>query len=468
MKLAKDEIARSGDKRPLHLFNQGIRAEETRRKYTSMVRHVLCDVLEDVLDGDLEQRAAQFVQRGREDPEWMLDLLLSLSWKLRGRTELPKDHADYLNPTSVKSYFMPLRKLLEMNNVVANWRRIYTTIPEKDNMTDDTGWTRENIAAMLMHARDPMDRAIILLLASSGVRLGGLNLTWGDLIPIYIENGRPTTDPGGGSAEMACVALNVYAGSPERYTAFATPEAYRAITQYGRVWAERMLRQPSPNDPLFLATKLRPRQASEPAITRRVRQMANKAGLRDPDNKSGNRFVTQLMHGFRKFFNKTCKEALSGDSLASLIRAEYMMGHRGLVALDQNYFKTDMLEMAAEYVKVVPDLTIDDAERLKHTIESMSASIRELEAEKNGLMAQLEKQGAAKDARIAQLEETVRNMELGCPETADAKEMLEKSVEDIRISNEREMRRVLQEYKDAMAKDPPRGDGRPRAGRRQA
>ncbi len=458
MKLAKDEIARSGDKRPLHLFNQGIRAEATRRKYTSMVRHVLCDVLEDVLDGDLEQRAAQFVQRGREDPEWMLDLLLSLSWKLRGRTELPKDHADYLNPTSVKSYFVPLRKLLEMNNVVVNWRRVYTTFPEKDNMTDNVGWTRENIAAMLTHARDPMDRVIVLLLASSGMRLGGLNLTWGDITPIYQSDGRLTADPVDGGA-VACAAVNVYAGSPERYTAFATPEAYRAITQYGRVWAERMLRQPSPNDPLFLATKLRPRQASEPAITRRVRQMANKAGLRDPDNKSGNRFVTQLMHGFRKFFNKTCKEALSGDSLASLIRAEYMMGHRGLVALDQNYFKTDMLEMAAEYVKVVPDLTIDDAERLKHTIEHMSANIRKLEAEKNNLMAQLERQEATKNARIAQLEETVRNMELGRPETVDAKERLEKVVEDIRISNERDMRRALQEYKDAMAKDPPKVDG---------
>ena len=104
---------------------------------------------------------------------------------------------------------------------------------------------------MLSHARDTMDRAIMLLLASSGVRLGGLNLTWGDLTPIYIEDGRLTTDPGGGSGEVACAALNVYAGSPEMYAAFASPEAYRAITQYGGMWADMMLRQPKPKDPCF-------------------------------------------------------------------------------------------------------------------------------------------------------------------------------------------------------------------------
>lgn len=50
----------------------------------------------------------------------------------------------------------------------------------------------------------------------------------------------------------------------------------------------------------------------------------------------------------------------------------------GLVSLDQNYFKTNMPELAAEYVRMVPDLTIDDAERLRHATKRMSASIREM------------------------------------------------------------------------------------------
>ena len=67
--------------------------------------------------------------------------------------------------------------------------------------------------------------------------------------------------------------------------------------------------------------------------------MAAKARLRDPSSKIGSRFDTQQIHGFRKFFNKTCKEGLSGDVAAMLIRAEYMMGYKGLVALVRNYFQ---------------------------------------------------------------------------------------------------------------------------------
>ena len=194
---------------------------------------------------------------------------------------------------------------------------------------------------------------------------------------------------------MACVALSAYAGSPERYTAFASPEAYHAITQYGRMWEETMLRQPRPKDPLFLATKMQPRRASEQAITKRVHRMDAKAGLRNRDDKNGTRFETQLVHGFRKFFNKTCKEALSGDFLASLIRTEYMMGHVGLVSLDQSYFKTSMLEMAAEYVKAVPNLTIDDADRLRLSNRTMAGNIQKMEDEKDSEIAQLEGRSGA-------------------------------------------------------------------------
>ena len=200
--------------------------------------------------------------------------------------------------------------------------------------------------------------------------------------------------------------------------------------------ADDMGRQPDPDDYLFLATKLLPRKASEPLIAKRVRQMATKAGLRDKRTKNGTRFPTQLVHGFRKFFNKTCKEKLSGDSLASLIRIEYMMGHQGLVSLDQNYFKTSMLELAAEYVKIVPDLTIDDAERLRHTTKRMSASIQEMEAEK--------------DVRIAQLEEKVRQLEEMRLGAINVKKRLEESLEEAIAARDEEMR-ALRKIVDALA-----------------
>ncbi|MCE2498801.1 MAG: hypothetical protein J4F28_07440 [Nitrosopumilaceae archaeon] len=51
MKLAIEEFERTGEADPLALYNQGIKAEKTREKYTRMLRLVLCDLLEDILKG---------------------------------------------------------------------------------------------------------------------------------------------------------------------------------------------------------------------------------------------------------------------------------------------------------------------------------------------------------------------------------------------------------------------------------
>ena len=85
----------------MELSGQGMRVEATRSWYTRKLRGVMCDILEEILEGDFEQRVEQFVQRSRDEPNWALDIMLTLAWKLRERTELPKDHAEYLNPTFV-------------------------------------------------------------------------------------------------------------------------------------------------------------------------------------------------------------------------------------------------------------------------------------------------------------------------------------------------------------------------------
>ena len=45
------------------------------------------------------------------------------------------------------------------------------------------------------------------------------------------------------------------------------------------------------------------------------------------------------------------------------------------MSFDQNYFKTSMLDMTAEYAKVVPGLTINDTDRPK-LYKMMPDSIR--------------------------------------------------------------------------------------------
>lgn len=400
MKLTLDEIAMMDEGSPLDLFRQGIRAEKTREKYTRMLRKIVCDIMEDVLKGDdFEKRLAYLIRHGKEQPDWTLRVLLKLSEKLRARTELPKDHTDYLNPASIPNYFKPLKKLFDMCDVTIPWKRVYATYPELDNVAESRGWTREEIVKMLRHARDPMDRALVLVLSSSGVRAGGLDLAWGDVTPIYLVDGRLALDPGPGDHKIACAALRVYRGSPECYTTFITPEAHRALQEYGRdTWRDLRGLEASPSDPVFIRSKGAPVQASEKLLEKRIRRMVTQARLHDRNGGQVRRHKVPLMNGFRRFFNKVGKEALSHDSpLAALIKKEYMMGHQGTTPLDQNYFKTDVLELAAEYVNVVPELTIDDSERLKRSTRRMAENIQRMENEK--------------DAKIERLEGQVRSME---------------------------------------------------------
>jgi len=51
LKISKEELQQQKEELPLELFYAGCRAPETKKKYTRTLRKILCDVLEDVLEG---------------------------------------------------------------------------------------------------------------------------------------------------------------------------------------------------------------------------------------------------------------------------------------------------------------------------------------------------------------------------------------------------------------------------------
>lgn len=165
MKIKREEFQRVEERSTLDLFQDGIRAKETKEKYTRTLKHVLCNILEEFLEGNFEQRAEQFVKIGKENPEYARDILLNISKALKQRTELPKDHSDYLRPSSIDNYFKPLKKLFGMNDVAFSWKRIYSTFPEVENLTEGRGWTREEINKMLSFANGAIDRAIMQIVS---------------------------------------------------------------------------------------------------------------------------------------------------------------------------------------------------------------------------------------------------------------------------------------------------------------
>jgi len=381
MKITKEEFQRIGEESPLELFHQGIRAQETREKYTRTLRHVLCKIFEDLFEGDFEQRVNQFVKLGKEDPDWTRDLLLNLSIKLKERTKLPKEDSDYLNPNSIDNYFKPIKKLFDMAGVVISWKRVYATFPEQDNVSDSRGWNREEIQKMLKFANGSIDRAIILLCASSGIRAGGVDLNWQDLIPVYQINDQlkfEITESEGEIADIVCAMLRIYQGTNYSYPAFITPEAYEALMDYKSDWTREIGREPKAEDPIFKKEGTILKRTTPVGVKKRVERMIKRAGLREKIK--GKRYEVPIMNGFRRFWNKTCKESLSRDSpLGSLIKKEFMMGHAGLIKLDRNYFKTHTLELAEEYLNAIPNLTISNEKRLRLENKKKTEKIEKLE-----------------------------------------------------------------------------------------
>ncbi|MCE2499028.1 MAG: integrase [Nitrosopumilaceae archaeon] len=411
MKITREEFEAAGDPTagdPIGLFMQGIRSEQTKTYYTRMLRRVLCDIMEDVLDGTFEQRAGQLVRMALDEPGRTLGLMLHISRKLRERTELPHDHPDYVNPSSVRNYFNPIKKLFYMNNVPMQWKRVHSTWPEHDNMVESRGWERREILLMLGHARSLRNRALILVAASSGIRVGGFELLkWSDLRPVYMDaRGKPVFDDvagdrGNGSERTpACAMLTVYGRTSSSYPAFITPEAHAALMEYRGARERRTGVRPGPDEPMFQAWREdgRPAAVGVHAVQETVKRIAVAAGLRDPGRKKYRRqYDVPIMNGFRRFWNKTCKESMSKESaLSSLIKKEYMMGHVGLVSLDRNYFKTHVLELAEEYLQSVPALTIDDAERLRLENKQQARRIGVMKDER--------------DTEIAALKRTVEEM----------------------------------------------------------
>ena len=369
VKLKKDSVRPISEQDPLTLFHTAIRSTKTDKGYTNTLRWFLCDVMEKVLHGTFEERVKEFVEIGKNNPDKMMGILVELSVIVRERTRKDRKGADYMNPSTIPNYFSPIKKLLNVNDVSVNWKRVTNSFPELDNVNKTQGWTREDIRLMLDHTKNARNRAIILTLASSGVRRGGVLLRWGDLTPIYKVDGKMVNEEdieGHVSGEPECVTVKVYRRTPEEYVTFVTPEAYRAIMEYAVEWEADVGRKPGDGDPIFKSNGKVLNGLTVSGINNIIREIALSAGVwrKNPDNPRRGEIPT--LNGFRRFFNKTLKDAPSRESsLSILMKVELMMGHKDLLSLDSDYYKTDLQELAYTYVNAVPNLTISESERLR-------------------------------------------------------------------------------------------------------
>ena len=412
MKITDDDIDSIDNATPLELFYRGIRNEQTKLSYENQLKYILCDVCENLLNGTFGERAAELVERVRKDPDWGCKLMLKIVMGWSEKAKLDPLDPEYVNPGSIKQYMCTVKKLLDMNDVALPWKRIYATYPEVGRDGDARGWLLSEIQTMLAHTTCVQTKAAILVLASSGMRAGGMQLKWNDINPIYRIGGRLVDGRDAqelqGIDNPVCASVRVYQGSPEEYTTFITPEAYRALMEHAAEHEGKIGRVLKPDDPVFTKKQKYGTPVDGNTMSCWMSRLVQKAGVRNAYTKKSRRYNVPIVHGFRRFWNKTYADNRIGNMPASsLTMKEYMIGHRGAMPMDRNYYQTNVTSLAEEYLHVVDALTIDEVERLRITNYRKDEKIRELEAENDERMREMQSHG---DERIERLEAMIQNM----------------------------------------------------------
>jgi len=398
LKITKDELTLVNDD-ALSKFYSGIKSQVTRKDYDKILKRVLCDILEDVLEGDYSQRARQICTRAKADPLWIDSLLNVIAVKLKKRTELPKTDKMYLNPGTIPNYFHPVKKLFVMNDVLFNWDKLFSTYPELDNINDNTrGYIHKEIQTMLQFSNGIMDRALILVLASSGIRKGAFKtLDWEDLQPVYRnKEDEFVFDVLESESKLApvCALLRIYKKTAKQYTAIITPEAYQALMEYKKSWFAQLRREPKSTEPIFKQVGIPAvRRLDDIGIQSRMKAIVKRSGISKPLVRGQRLHEVPIMNGFRRFFNKNNKKSKSkGTVLSTLINKELMMGHQGMIPLDKNYYHELVIELIDDYLQAVPNLTIDESERLRLQTQLKDKMIEKFEFEAKSEIESVKKQ----------------------------------------------------------------------------
>jgi len=288
---------------------------------------------------------------------------------------LLEDYVIYLkkkvSPNSIPIYFAPIELFYVMNDVTLNFKKIRKLFPEKVKKGNERGYTHNDVTKILNAIKTKRHRALVLLLASSGCRIGAI----------------PEMRLRHLSRIEESYAIKIYEGDKEETFVFTTPEATKAIDDY---LDERRKDGEYVDDetPLFrTAYRLGIERVKSCSVDNLTHIMGRLVSVieRKRTGKT-KRFDIAKNHGFRKLFSTAIKETVG----VSPTMTEKLINHRGIVQMDGSYFAPSMQKMFESYKKTIPELVFGETERLRIENENKQKKIEELESDKKRI-AELER-----------------------------------------------------------------------------
>jgi integrase len=346
----QNQVVRSNAHRLIFQVDEGHNSKQTADKYRINFKYFL-DYIH-IYDHDV------LLDLGKEAIQ---ELVIKYAMSLRDNPD-----KKYARGT-VSTRIAPLFYFFENNDIELNRRKIKRYYPSDESVNDDRPYTVEEKSRMLSVC-DLRTKAMILLMASSGVRVGSLHtMIMSDLTPLQF-----------GISKL--YKVQVYGRTRARHITFMTPEATKAIDEYLE-YRKRCGEELKDKSPLFRKhfnkdDQIRmnlPKFMSEAAVIKSLVTCLNRSGVKTSE--------AMRTHAFRKGFKSICEQ-----SGMKSINVEMLLGHD--IGVSGHYYRPADSDILEDYMTHAADaLTISNEHRLKNQMQQQE--IRHTE-EWNALRAQIE------------------------------------------------------------------------------
>lgn len=265
---------------------------------------------------------------------------------------------------AIMNYIKPVITFCKISDIMINTRKVTRFMPPLVKSKKTFVYSREMIQKLLDIA-DERSRCIILILSSTGCRIGFLSsATVGSLEEVKGKD---------------MYKITVYENEPEEYTVFCSSECKKSgidpYLQMRRHFGE-IITSASPlvreqfdkRDQFAIA---HPRFVGEPAISRKLADLGEAAGIRTKVQlQEGQRPASQrkdipICNGFRRYY---CKTLL--DSGLQTEKRWLLEGHN-LKGNDSSYLKVTSDDLLEQYELAHDNLLISQEHILKRKVSSL-------------------------------------------------------------------------------------------------
>ena len=273
------------------------KAPESKRQYPKRLEVFLNFINIDGLN--LQENLYNLYLKAKSDTQWLQDSLIDFIMVQKERVSKGE-----IVESTIPNYYKPIKLFCDMNDIIINWKIVTKGMPRGKNAANDRAPTVEEIKKLLEYP-DRRIKPIVLIMISSGIRIGAFDyLKLKHIIPLKDEDGK-----------IIAAKMIVYAGEPNQYTTFISPEAYNSWMEwvnfrasYGEKITEDswVMRDMWKTTNITYGAKLGYATTPVKLKSSGIRSLLSKALFQQNvrpvlfDDKKRHEFKTA--HGFRKFF----------------------------------------------------------------------------------------------------------------------------------------------------------------------